>query len=102
MIEIFCLVTFSRKLGVIALNKGESKGKWITLFIISWFVAEFLGVFIGLMVFGENSIAASALTGYALAFSSFFIIRAVLSSKPDVETYEQLIDQIGTESVNVD
>lgn len=102
MIEIFCLVTFSRKLGPLALRKGESKGKWITLFVISWLVAEFLGVFIGIIIFGEDKIAEPAVTGYILAFSSFFVIRAILNNKPDAQTYEQLIDQIGTEHANAD
>lgn len=97
MLEIIGLVFFSRKLGPIILRKGESKNKWITLFIISFLAAEFLGLFIGIMIFGEDKIAEPAVTGYILAFSSFYVVRAILNNKPDAQTYEQLIDQIGTD-----
>jgi hypothetical protein len=102
MIEIISLVFFSRRLRPLISRKGESKGKWITLLVISWFVAEFLGVLIGLFIFGEDNIAASALTAYIFAFASAYMIRAILYNKPDSQTYEQLIDQIGTEQVNSD
>jgi|GEM_PF-1744188 len=102
MLEIIGLVFFSRKLRPLILRKGESKNKWITLFVISFLAAEFLGVFIGIMTFGEDKIAEPAMAGYFLAFSSFYVVRAILNKKPDAQTYEQLIDQIGTEQVNAE
>ncbi|MBV4358103.1 hypothetical protein [Pinibacter aurantiacus] len=96
MLEIILIIYYSKKIGALALDKGESKGKWVTIMIISWFLAEILGAVVGLMLLGQQNIYLALLVGYGFAFGSYYLIRNALSKKPDIAGYDQMIDEIGS------
>ncbi|MDE3212892.1 MAG: hypothetical protein KGM98_06630 [Bacteroidota bacterium] len=74
-------------------RKGLKRGQWILYTIIGWVLSDFLGVFVGLLIFSPDNLISLMLVGIAFAVTSFFIIRAQLEKLPDVD--EGDVDQIG-------
>ena len=86
MLEIIALIFLTRNIGNLAARKGLKSGWWKFYTVIAWFGAEILGIVISMLVFQTEEIFAVILPGYAFAIGSYFILKAVLSKKPDIET----------------
>ena len=84
MLEIIAIIFLSRKIGDIAERKGLKRGWWIFYMVIAWIFAEFLGAFVAILVFQAEETLAIYPFAIAFAIASYFILRAVLSKKPDV------------------
>ncbi|RQO32112.1 hypothetical protein DBR32_00415 [Taibaiella sp. KBW10] len=84
MLEILALVFITRKIGALAIQKGLSSGRWKFYTVLTWFLAEFAGLFLGLFIIGMEMPIVAALLGYGLAIISILILRAALNNKPDV------------------
>ena len=83
MLDIIILIFLARNIGQLAEKKGFKPGPWRLYTVLAWFGGEILGVVIGLMLFGEQ-IGAVVLLALACAVSSYFILRANLSNRPDM------------------
>jgi hypothetical protein len=92
MLEIIGLIYFTKKIGFLANSKGLKAGNWKAYTVLFWFLAEFAGFFLGILIFQDQ--VAGILFAYACAIGSFFAVRAVLAKKPDVLMDEE-INQIG-------
>jgi|SRR6186713_2384543 len=86
MLEIIALVFLTRKIGDLAERKGLKKGWWKFYTVIGWFTGEIIGIVLSILIFQTDDTFALLPLGYAFAIASYFILRAVLSKKPDVET----------------
>jgi len=86
MLEILTLVYFSRKIGDLALQKGLKKGWWRFYTILAWFGAEIIGIILSILIFQTEETLALLPLGYAFAISSYFILKASLSKRPDAIT----------------
>ena len=86
MLEIIALVYLTRKMGELAARKGVSKGNWKLFTVLAWIGAEFIGACVGYIIGGDDSGKALAYV-FALGFavSSYFILKAILSKKPDID-----------------
>jgi len=86
MLEIIALVFLTRKIGYLAERKGLKKGWWKFYTVIAWFGAEILGIVLSILIFQTEEILGLVFLGYIFAIASYFILKAVLSKKPDIET----------------
>ena len=86
MLEIIALIFLTRKIGYLAERKGLKKGWWKFYTVIAWFGAEFFGIVLAILIFQTEEILPLLFFAYAFAIGSYFILKAVLSKKPDVET----------------
>ena len=94
MIEIIVLIFLTKEIGILALQKGLKAGRWKFYLVIGWILGEFLGLIIGVMIFGQDNIVSVMLTAIAVAVSSYFIIKSYLNKLPDYMDEEE-IDRIG-------
>ena len=86
MLEIIALVFLTRKIGDLAERKGLKKGWWKFYTVICWFGGEIIGIVLSILILKTDDTFALLPLGYAFAIGSYFILKAVLSKKPDVET----------------
>ena len=85
MLEIIAIVFLSRSIGVIAEKKGLKKGWWIFFTVIAWIVGEFLGALVAIIAFQTEETLAIYPFAIFFAVASYFILRAILKRKPDIE-----------------
>lgn len=93
MLEILALIILSRRIGVLAASKGLKPGSWKFRLVLFWLLGEFVGVCIGLAIFGEDNVISCMLVGIAFAVPAYFIIDNYLSRLPSV--MEDDINNIG-------
>ncbi len=96
MLEIIALIFLCRKIGNLAERKGLKPGQWKLFTVLAWIAAEFLGVVIGLILFGFNkeNLLGLMLFAVACAFGGYLFVKAILDKRPD--KMEDDIDNIGT------
>lgn len=82
MLEIIALIFLTRKMGRLAETKGLKSGIWKLYTVLAWLGAEFLGVMIGVSLFGNNLIPLM-LFGLFCAFGAYLFIHSILNKKPD-------------------
>jgi len=92
MLEIIALIYLSRRIGLLAIQKGLKPLTWKLYTIAAWIICEIIGMCIAYALFGQNifSIMSIALTA---AFGGYLLVRAILEKKPDIDND---IDSIGT------
>lgn len=86
MLEILAVIFLSGKIGTLAEQKGQKKGKWKAYAILGWFISEIVGIAIGISMFGAEEFTPMLLLGYSLAILSYFAIRQTLQKMPDVDS----------------
>ncbi len=98
MLEIICLIYLTRKIGELAVRKGlpPTKWKWITVGL--WFLFEFIGAIIGIILFGTDNFFGLSLFMVACAFGGYLLVRYILEKKPD-DTIDDEINRIGVDSL---
>ncbi len=82
MLEIIAIVFLSRN---IAERKGLKKGWWVFYTVMAWIVAEFLGAVVAILVFQTEETLAIYPFAIGFAIASYFIVKAIISRKPDPE-----------------
>ncbi|MEO8764732.1 MAG: hypothetical protein ABI416_10615 [Ginsengibacter sp.] len=93
MIEIIVLIFLTKEVGKIAHEKGLKPVTWKIYTILGWILSEIIGVFIGIMIFGQDNLVSIILVGLLFAVTSYFIIKAQLRKFPDL--LDDDIDNIG-------
>jgi uncharacterized membrane protein YfcA len=85
MIEILAIIYLCRKIGDLAEQKGLRRGLWQFYTVLAWIVGEIIGILLGIIIFQTNpdQLIPLVIPGYALAVASYFVLKAVLSKKPD-------------------
>jgi hypothetical protein len=88
MLEIFILIFLCKKIGEIAVLKGENPTRWKWYTVLSWISFEIMGSIVGIMLFGIDMNNLIGLMAFALisAFGGYLLIRKKLESKPDVDS----------------
>ena len=82
MLEIIALIFLTRKIGLKAETKGLKPGPWKVYTVLAWFIAEIIGMIIGINLFGTELIPLM-LFGLFCAFGGYLFIHSILSKKPD-------------------
>jgi len=92
MLEIIGLYYASKTIGSLAAEKGYSSGLYRFLTFIFWFVFELIGLVIGILIFGQESLLFY-LTGIAGAVGGFFFLKYIVNNLPNKSTTtEEVID----------
>ncbi len=87
MLEIIALIYLCRKIGALAEQKGQKRGLWQFYTVLTWFVAEIIGIFLSALLFQTDELVALLPLAYGFAIGSYFLLKSILSKKPDaVET----------------
>lgn len=85
MLEIIALVFLSGKMGQLAEQKGQKKGRWKLYTVLAWFGAELLGIFLSIIFFKTDDIIMMLPLGYGMAIGSYFLLRSMLYKMPDAD-----------------
>jgi len=83
MLEILGIIYLTGKIGTLAEQKGLKKGIWKFYMVLAWFGGEILGIVLGIITFGPDNIVGSVMVGYALAITNYFLLKSILSKKPN-------------------
>ena len=97
MIEIIALVFLCKKNGNLAIRKGLKSRTWKLYTILAWICAEFTGIILGTILFGQNNLYGILALGLVSAFGGYLIIRSILEKKPD--SLDNDIDRIGADEL---
>lgn len=100
MLEIIALVFLSKKIGEVALRKGLKSGTWKLYTVLCWFGAEILGALLGVLLLGSENIIPAVFIGLACAVGSYFILKANLEKRPDVD--DDIVNSIGVKDLYPD
>ena len=96
MLEIIALIFLTKYIGKLAYQKGLKVGWWKFYTVIAWIISEFIGLIIGILIFGADNLFSIVLVGIAAAITSFYILKGYLLKLPD-HLFEDDIDQIGND-----
>jgi len=94
MLEIIALIFLTKDIGKLAEKKGLKPSSWKIYTVIGWLFFEFIGIFIGVMIFGTHNLVSVVLVGLAFAITSYFLIKAQLNKLPDHNIHDD-IDHLG-------
>jgi hypothetical protein len=84
MLEIIALIFLTKKMGALAERKGLKPGTWKLYTVLCWFGTEILVAIAAFAILGEESLFIAVLLGLACAIGSYFILKANLDKRPDV------------------
>lgn len=97
MIEIITLIFLCKRMGILAKQKGLNPRIWWFNTIGAWIVAEMIGVFLGLALFGQDNLPGLMALALVSAFGGYLIVKAILEKKPD--SLEDDIEKIGVDDL---
>ena len=95
MIEIVALYFIIRKMGALALQKGQPANKWKWSTFFAWVSAEILGVLVSMSL--TNNLFMNIITGLVCAFGGYLFVKYLLEQMPDKEVITHWMDKIGKE-----
>lgn len=98
MIEIIALFFLCKKNGELAAQKGLSPVRWKWYTIAGWLIAEFTGLLLGMLLFGNTNLYGLMAMGIVSAFGGYLYVKALLEKKPD--TYDDDINKIGVSDLH--
>jgi hypothetical protein len=84
MLDIIALFFLCKYMSKLATRKGERPRKWIWNTILGWFLAEFAGLFLGLIFFGKDNLVGLLMLGVISAIGGYLIVHAKLQKLPDI------------------
>ncbi|RYD90923.1 MAG: hypothetical protein EOP54_23275 [Sphingobacteriales bacterium] len=93
MLEIIALIFLTRRIGGIAIQKGEKPGTWKLYTVLAWFAAEIAGMALGMIMFGAQNLVGLILLGLISAVGGYLLVQAALMKKPDSLDHD--IENIG-------
>jgi hypothetical protein len=83
MLEVIFLYFLTRYNGVLAQKKGLKPGTWKMYTVVSWIVAELIGIEVGLSTFGKTNLLEIVGMGLFFAFGGYLLVKYILENKPD-------------------
>jgi uncharacterized membrane protein len=86
MIEVIALILLTAEMGRIASRKGLKPGRWQLYTILAWLAGEFVGILVGIMIFGTNNLVSVILVALAGAITGYLILKSNLSKRPDLNS----------------
>jgi hypothetical protein len=98
MIEIIVLFYLTKSMGILALKKGLSAGRWKFITVMAWIGFELLGLIIGITFFGSGNLIGLMAFGLVSAFGGYLTVKYILENKPD-EKIKDDIERIGTDQL---
>lgn len=86
MLEIIALIFLTRQIGQMAIQRGLKPAQWKWKTVGYWILFEFLGMYLGIYLFGfsKESIAGVMLLALASAFGGYLLVRRQLERIPEV------------------
>lgn len=93
MLDLIPLYFIVRDISRIASRKGLKPLRWSIYSILGWISFELIGIVFALNFFTKNEIFPLYIVGLIFAFTSYVIIKNILTKMPDYD--EDDIDDIG-------
>ncbi len=93
MLDIIALIFICKHIGHLAIRKDQPTGKWKWLTVGGWFAAEFLGILLGVILFGTGNMIGLFLLGIISAVGGYLFVKAQLEKLPD--SIEEDIERLG-------
>lgn len=90
--DIIVLIFLARYIGKLAARKGLKPSTWRIYLVVGWIIAEIIGMFVGIMIFGIYNLVSIVLVGIAFALGSFFFLRNMLDKYPDYDPRDEFED----------
>lgn len=81
--DIILIIYLAWKMGRLAGSKGLSSVRWRWYTVLAWVGGEFVGILIGIMLWGQNNLLMLNLTGIGVAIAAYFTLRDRLLKKDD-------------------
>lgn len=82
MIDLIILYFLTIKIGKLASLKGLKPIKWKLITVGAWFIAELIGLIVGLMFFTMDNLFSLMLIAFGFAITSYYIIYNYLNRLP--------------------
>ena len=98
MLEIIALIFLCKRNGDLATQKGLKPGIWKMYTVLAWIMAEFVGLGIGLSMFGKQNLLQVGMVGIFTAFGGYLLVKYILENKPD-NTFEDEVKKIGVDDL---
>lgn len=98
MLEIIALIFLCKRNGDLATQKGLKPGIWKMYTVLAWIVAEFVGIGIGLSMFGKQNLLQVGMIGIFTAFGGYLLIKYILENKPDTYNNEE-VKKVGVDDL---
>lgn len=86
MIEVIALILLTAEIGRIASRKGLKPGRWQLYTVLAWLAGEFVGILVGIIIFGPNNLVSVILVALAGAITGYLILKSNLSKRPDLDS----------------
>lgn len=99
MLEIILLIFLTKNIGALAERKGLPARKWKWITVGAWLGFEFIGVIIGILMFGQDNLAGLMLFAIVCAFGGYLAVKYNLDKRPDNKMDNKMnedIDSIGS------
>lgn len=97
MIEIIALYFLCKKNAELAVLKGLKPSTWKLYTVLAWIAAEFIGVALGMAMFGTKNLFAVLGVGLFSAFGGYLFIRALLEKMPN--SIDEEVNKIGVDDL---
>ncbi len=94
MLDLVILYFLTKEIGKLAHDKGLKSSTWKIYTVVGWLLFEIIGLFIGLIIFGNDNLFSAILIAIAFAVTSYFIIKSKLNKLPD-QNFDDDINNIG-------
>ena len=98
MIELILLYFLTKSIGNLASRKGLPTRRWKLFTVAAWLVFEFIGLLIGIAVFGTGNLYGLMAFGLVSAFGGYLTVKYILENKPDNKINDD-IERIGTDQL---
>jgi len=97
ILDIIILFFLTRRIGLLAMQKGVKPISWKLYTVLAWIVAELIGRVLAILLFGNTNLVAVASIALFGGFGGYLIVRAMLEKKPDY--IDKDIDRIGVDDL---
>ena len=97
MIEIVALFFLCKKNAELAILKGLKPNTWKLYTVLAWILAEFIGVAVGMAMFGIKNLYPVLGIGLFSAFGGYLFIRALLEKMPN--SLDEEVNKIGVDDL---
>ena len=97
MFELIIFIFIIRRIGHLAIRKGQRPALWKLFTLIAWIVAECIGWLLAVSLFGGTNLVAVGSIALFSAFGGYLFIRYLLEKMPD--QIDEDIERIGVDDL---
>ena len=96
--DLIILFFLAKGIGRLAVQKGLPPGMWKLYTVLAWLAGEFIGVAIGMLIFGQDNLFSILIVALGCAFPGYLIVKNILEKKPDV--FDEEVNQVSVDDLH--